>query len=103
MFDGPGEYEVSDISVIGIAARAHMDDEKAAMPPCSSWSPAISAYWSPATSILNLDEDQLEDIGMVDAAGRTGRRQRLHRGSGRRHEAYQSYRAQTGRADALRR
>jgi L-ascorbate metabolism protein UlaG (beta-lactamase superfamily) len=27
MFDGPGEYEVADVSVIGIAARAHMDED----------------------------------------------------------------------------
>lgn len=26
IFDGPGEYEVSDISVIGIAAQAHVDE-----------------------------------------------------------------------------
>src|SRR5579884_292967 len=26
VFDGPGEYEVSDISIMGIAARAHMDE-----------------------------------------------------------------------------
>jgi L-ascorbate metabolism protein UlaG (beta-lactamase superfamily) len=25
-FDGPGEYEVSDISIIGITARAHIDE-----------------------------------------------------------------------------
>ena len=25
-FDGPGEYEVSDISVIGISVRANMDE-----------------------------------------------------------------------------
>src|SRR3982751_6065545 len=27
--DGPGEYEVSDVSVYGIAARGHMDEEGA--------------------------------------------------------------------------
>jgi L-ascorbate metabolism protein UlaG (beta-lactamase superfamily) len=26
-FDGPGEYEVADISVVGVAARAHLDAE----------------------------------------------------------------------------
>ncbi len=26
VFDSPGEYEVADISVIGIAARAHVDE-----------------------------------------------------------------------------
>ena len=29
VFDSPGEYEVSDISVIGIPARAHIDEAKA--------------------------------------------------------------------------
>src|SRR5487761_1323121 len=27
VFDGPGEYEVSDISILGIRARSHMDEE----------------------------------------------------------------------------
>lgn len=30
IIDQPGEYEVSDISIQGIAARAHMDEEKTA-------------------------------------------------------------------------
>jgi L-ascorbate metabolism protein UlaG (beta-lactamase superfamily) len=29
IFDGPGEYEVSDISIVGIPARAHMDEQGA--------------------------------------------------------------------------
>lgn len=36
VFDGPGEYEVADISITGIGARAHMDAETASGPPCSS-------------------------------------------------------------------
>jgi L-ascorbate metabolism protein UlaG (beta-lactamase superfamily) len=28
MFDSPGEYEVSDISIVGIASRSHMDESE---------------------------------------------------------------------------
>src|SRR5580704_4935073 len=27
VFDGPGEYEASDLSIVGIAARLHLDAE----------------------------------------------------------------------------
>lgn len=63
--DGPGEYEVSDISVIGLAARAHLDaDGKRA---------TMYKFVAGDVSVLvtghiypELTEDQLEDIGIVD-------------------------------------
>lgn len=67
ILDGPGEYEVADISVIGIAARAHMEaDEKnfdATMFKliASEHSVLVTGHIYP-----ELSEAQLEAIGMVD-------------------------------------
>lgn len=64
-FDAPGEYEVSDISVVGIAARAHVDeaDLNATMFKlvCGDHSVLITGHIYP-----ELNEKQLESIGMVD-------------------------------------
>ena len=68
VFDGPGEYEVADISIIGIAARAHMEaDEKnrdATMFKLVSgeFSVLVTGHIYP-----ELDDAQLEAIGMIDA------------------------------------
>lgn len=65
-FDSPGEYEVADISIIGVAARAHMDepDQKNA---------TIFKFIVGDLSVLvtghvypELSEKQMEAIGMVD-------------------------------------
>jgi L-ascorbate metabolism protein UlaG (beta-lactamase superfamily) len=66
VFDGPGEYEVADISIVGIAARAHMDAEgtmKATMFKLvlGETSVLITGHIYPG-----LSEAQLEAIGMVD-------------------------------------
>jgi L-ascorbate metabolism protein UlaG (beta-lactamase superfamily) len=65
-FSSPGEYEVSDISIIGIPARAHMDEEK-------THNATIYKLVVGDLSVLftghiypELDENQLEAIGMVD-------------------------------------
>lgn len=64
-FDGPGEYEVSDISVIGIAARAHMDEsgENATMLKLIVGEQSIlfTGHIYP-----ELSNAQLETIGLVD-------------------------------------
>lgn len=64
-FDAPGEYEVSDISVVGIAARAHVDESglNATMFKlvCGDHSVLITGHVYP-----ELNEKQLESIGMVD-------------------------------------
>ncbi len=66
MFDSPGEYEVSDVSVIGIAARAHMDEE-------GKRSATILKLVAGDTTVLvtghiypELSDAQLEAIGMID-------------------------------------
>jgi L-ascorbate metabolism protein UlaG (beta-lactamase superfamily) len=66
VFSGPGEYEVADISIIGIAARAHMDE--AGTTKATMFKLVIGE-----TSLLftghvypELSEAQLEAIGMID-------------------------------------
>lgn len=66
IFDGPGEYEVSDISIIGIAAQAHVDGPdklNATMFKliCGDQSVLITGHIYP-----NLSDKQLEAIGQVD-------------------------------------
>ncbi len=65
MFDGPGEYEVADISIIGVAARAHMgEDGKNATVfklIIGDMSILVTGHIYP-----ELNEAQMEAIGMVD-------------------------------------
>lgn len=62
----PGEYEVSEVSIFGIAARAHMDE-------AGKKSATIYKFMYDDTRVCvlghvypDLTEDQLEEIGMVD-------------------------------------
>lgn len=66
VIDEPGEYEVSGISVYGIAARGHMDEE-------GKQTATMYKIITEDLSILvtghvypELSDDQLETIGMVD-------------------------------------
>ena len=66
IIDQPGEYEVSGISIYGIAARAHMDEE-------SKKTVTMYKLVSDDVNILiighvypELNDEQLEAIGMVD-------------------------------------
>lgn len=67
MFDGPGEYEVADISIIGIAARAHMEADEKNLDATifkmivGEHSVLVSGHIYP-----ELSEAQLEAIGLVD-------------------------------------
>jgi L-ascorbate metabolism protein UlaG (beta-lactamase superfamily) len=66
VFDSPGEYEVSDISVVGIAARAHIDEpgtKNATMFKLivGEVSVLITGHIYP-----ELSDDQLETVGLVD-------------------------------------
>jgi len=65
-FDGPGEFEVSDISIIGLAARAHIDeaDKKNATIfklVTSEISVVVTGHIYP-----ELSDAQLEALGIVD-------------------------------------
>jgi L-ascorbate metabolism protein UlaG (beta-lactamase superfamily) len=66
IIDQPGEYEVSSVSIYGIAARSHMDEE-------SKKSATMYKLVMEDLRILvtghiypGLSDDQLEAIGMVD-------------------------------------
>lgn len=64
-FDSPGEYEVADISIIGIPARAHLDEGGLA-------ATMYKIRTSEVTVLVvghiypELSERQLETIGLVD-------------------------------------
>lgn len=65
-FDSPGEYEVSDVSVIGIAARAHIDEE-------GTLNATMFKLVAGDVSILvtghiypELTDDELEAVGIID-------------------------------------
>ena len=65
-FDGPGEYEVGDTSVIGIAAQAHVDEpgtQRATMFKLvtGELSVLVTGHIYP-----ELSDVQLEAIGMID-------------------------------------
>jgi L-ascorbate metabolism protein UlaG (beta-lactamase superfamily) len=66
-FDGPGEYEVGDISVTGIAARSHLDEDP------KSKNATMFKLTAGEQSLLvtghiypELSETQLEAIGIID-------------------------------------
>jgi L-ascorbate metabolism protein UlaG (beta-lactamase superfamily) len=66
-FDGPGEYEVGDISVVGIAARAHIDeDSKSKNATMFKLSAGEQSVLVTGHIYPELSEAQLEDIGMID-------------------------------------
>ncbi len=66
-FDGPGEYEVADISIIGIPARAHMEaDEKNRDATMFKLIVGENSVLFTGHIYPELDEAQLEAIGMVD-------------------------------------
>ena len=65
-FDSPGEYEISDVSVVGIPARAHLDE-------AGTKNATMFKLIAGDVSILltghiypELDDQQLETIGMID-------------------------------------
>ncbi len=67
LIDGPGEYEVANVSVRGVAAQAHMDTPEASkratmyVLAADDISVAIVGHVDP-----NLTEDQLETLGVID-------------------------------------
>jgi L-ascorbate metabolism protein UlaG (beta-lactamase superfamily) len=66
IFDSPGEYEVSDVSVVGIAAQAHIDEPGKLTATIfklvfGEYSILITGHIDP-----KLSDKQLEAIGQVD-------------------------------------
>lgn len=69
LFDGPGEYEIADVSVKGIAAQRHLDSQEQGK--------STTIYRMTIGDIRvvvigniapKLDDNQLEEIGVVDIA-----------------------------------
>lgn len=68
IIDSPGEYEVKDLSIKGIAAKRMIDfddSEKATMYRLANSSVSVVVVGHVASP---LSEDQLEEIGVVDIA-----------------------------------
>src|SRR5688500_7438633 len=66
IIDGPGEYEVQNCSVKGVAAKAHIDDP-AAPPSATMYRLDIGGYGVAVIGhVQPLTEDQLEALGVVD-------------------------------------
>ncbi len=63
--DLPGEYEVSDISIIGIPAQAHLDADGEAATMYKIVSGEVSVLVT-GHIYPNLSDKQLENIGLVD-------------------------------------
>lgn len=66
----PGEYEVSEVSILGISARAHMDEEGKAATAGSATIYRLQ-YEDTKVCVLGhvypeLSDEQLEQIGIVD-------------------------------------
>lgn len=64
--DGPGEYEVSDVSIYGIPARAHMDEPGQHTATMYKLITKELSIFIPGHIYPDLTDDQLEAIGMVD-------------------------------------
>jgi L-ascorbate metabolism protein UlaG (beta-lactamase superfamily) len=66
VIDGPGEYEVSDVSVYGIPARSHMDEEGKHSATMYKVLTKELSIFIPGHIYPDFTDDQLEAIGMVD-------------------------------------
>lgn len=66
VIDGPGEYEVRNCSVRGVAAKVHTDDPSAP-PAATMYRLDIGGYGVAIVGhVQPLTEDQLEALGVVD-------------------------------------
>ncbi len=64
--DQPGEFEVSDVSIYGIQARAHMDEEGRRTATMYKLHTKELNIFVPGHIYPELTDEQLEMIGMVD-------------------------------------
>lgn len=64
--DGPGEYEVADISITGIPARAHLDEPGTLGATMFKLAAGDTSVLVTGHIFPSLNETQLEEIGMVD-------------------------------------
>jgi Beta-lactamase superfamily domain len=66
VFDGPGEYEVGDVSVIGIDAKPFMNDDSGAMVTMYKLVSSELTILITGHILGDLTQSQLEQIGSVD-------------------------------------
>jgi L-ascorbate metabolism protein UlaG (beta-lactamase superfamily) len=66
VFDGPGEYEISDVSVVGIPARAHVDEPDGLSATMFKLIVGEQSVLITGHIYPELSEAQLEAIGLVD-------------------------------------
>ena len=66
LLDGPGEYEVSGLSIVGIAARAHIDPEGTHAATMYKIMAGDVNYLITGHIYPDLSDDQLELVGMID-------------------------------------
>jgi len=66
VLDGPGEYEVADVSIIGIATRAHVDEPGVRSATMFKFIVGEQSVLVTGHIYPELSDTQLEDIGLVD-------------------------------------
>lgn len=66
VIDGPGEFEVSGLSIVGIAAQAHIDDPGTHHATMYKLIIDDTTYFIPGHINPELSDDQLEAVGTVD-------------------------------------
>jgi L-ascorbate metabolism protein UlaG (beta-lactamase superfamily) len=66
VFDKPGEYEVSEISITGIAARSHMDEDKTKSTTMFKLTAGDITMLVTGHIYPELSDAQLESIGLID-------------------------------------
>jgi L-ascorbate metabolism protein UlaG (beta-lactamase superfamily) len=66
LIEGPGEYEASDLSIVGVAARAHIDEAGTHNATIYKILVGGISYLFIGDVYPELNEEQLEAIGIVD-------------------------------------
>jgi len=68
LIDMPGEYEIAGVSIHGIAARAHMDDDKQKSAVIYTLTTGDARIAVLGHIFPELSDEQVEQIGRVDVA-----------------------------------
>jgi len=66
VIEGPGEYEISEVSVKGVAARAHIDEESAHNATVYRLAVGSTMICIVGHIFPKLSDEQLEQLGMID-------------------------------------
>lgn len=64
--DGPGEYEISEVSIKGVAARAHMDEDDKKTATIYRFAIGSTMIVALGHVYPEITDTQLEELGMVD-------------------------------------